>query len=79
MCYTGIIKDGVVVLDNGAELAEGSIVRVELVSPPVSEASNDAEIPTLYEQLEPLIGSIEGLPPDMAAQHDHYLHGRPKR
>lgn len=34
---------------------------------------------TLAEQLGDLIGSVPELPPDMAQQHDHYLHGAPKR
>jgi len=25
------------------------------------------------------VGSIDGLPEDFAAEHDHYLHGTPKR
>ena len=33
---------------------------------------------TLAEQLGDLIGSVPDLPSDMAAQHDHYLHGAPK-
>jgi hypothetical protein len=24
-------------------------------------------------------GTAEGLPPDFAAEHDHYIHGTPKR
>ncbi len=78
MCYTGRIQGGVVVLDDGTGLPEGTIVRVELVTSH-GQSPDDGEIPTLYEQMEPLIGSVEGLPPDMAEQHDHYLHGQPKR
>jgi hypothetical protein len=33
---------------------------------------------TLAEQLGDLVGSVPDLPPDMAEQHDHYLHGAPK-
>ena len=29
-------------------------------------------------RLRRFAGSIEGLPSDMARNHDHYLHGRPK-
>jgi hypothetical protein len=25
-----------------------------------------------------MAGSVEGLPPDMARNHDHYLYGTPK-
>ena len=33
----------------------------------------------LGEALLKLVGTAGGLPEDMAAQHDHYLHGTPKR
>jgi len=78
MCYNGRVQNGVVVLENGAELAEGTIVRVEAVSASAIPPDNE-NVPTLYEQLAPLIGTVEGLPPDMAQNHDHYLHGLPKR
>jgi len=26
-----------------------------------------------------VIGSVDDLPPDMAENHDHYIHGTPKR
>lgn len=74
MTYNGKVHNGVVVLDDGTKLAEGTRVRVEPLDPADAE-----DVPTLYEQLEPLVGSVEGLPPDMAANHDHYLHGLPKR
>jgi hypothetical protein len=74
MTYNGKVHNGVVVLDNGAQLPEGTQVRVEPLHPVDAE-----DVPTLYEQLQPLVGSVEGLPPDMAANHDHYLHGQPKR
>ena len=58
-------------LDPKVELPEGIEVRVEPV-PPLARK-------TLAEQLGDLIGSVPDLPPDMAEQHDHYLHGAPKR
>lgn len=30
-------------------------------------------------KLSKLAGSVEGLPSDYALNHDHYLHGAPKR
>ena len=76
MVYRGIVKNGVVVLGEGAELAEGTEVRVE----PVARGESTAGAgPTLLEQLSDVVGSVPELPPDMAQQHDHYLHGAPKR
>jgi hypothetical protein len=60
-----------VVLDPKVELPEGIEVRVEPLPPPSGK--------TLAERLGDLIGSVPDLPPDMAEQHDHYLHGAPKR
>ena len=71
MFYRGYVKGGVVVFDSKVELPEGTEVKVEPV--PVSPRK------TLAEQLGDLIGSVPDLPPDMAQQHDHYLHGAPKR
>jgi hypothetical protein len=34
---------------------------------------------TLAATLAPLAGTITDLPPDFAAQHDHYIHGARKR
>ncbi len=71
MLYRGHVENGVVVLDEPAPLPEGAKVRVEPEEPP-SE-------PTLAERLKDVVGIIEGLPLDFAAQHDHYIHGTPKR
>jgi hypothetical protein len=34
---------------------------------------------TLAKRLKNVIGSVEGLPPDFAENHDHYIHGTPKK
>ena len=71
MTYRGEVRNGVIVLEPGASLVEGTIVRVE----PVLASSE----PTLADRLRDVIGIAEGLPADLAEQHDHYLHGRPKK
>jgi hypothetical protein len=71
MVYQGQIKNGVAVLDGGVTLPEGTVVRVE----PVMQRSE----PTLADRLRDVQGAAEGLPPDLAANHDHYLHGRPRK
>ena len=35
--------------------------------------------PSVWEKLRSLAGTAKNLPPDMATNHDHYLHGLPKR
>ena len=71
MVYRGKVKNGVIVLNAEATLPEGTEVNVEPVPGAVRR--------TLAERLGDLIGSMPELPSDMAAQHDHYLHGAPKR
>jgi hypothetical protein len=77
MTFQGHVKNGVVLLDNGAKLPEGAEVRVELAPPPHTPVAE--EIPTLFESLAPFIGKAEGLPADMSINLDHYLYGTPKR
>ena len=71
MVYRGHVENGVIVLDEPAELPEGAAVRVEL--------AEEATGPTLAEKLALFIGCLDGLPADSAENHDHYLYGVPKR
>jgi len=65
------MENGVVVLDEPASLPDGAKVRVEPEEP--------ARPQTLAERLKDVAGILTGLPSDFAAQHDHYIHGTPKR
>lgn len=68
------IKNGTVVLDEPIKLPDGMDVEVE-----VRPASNSAEQGSTWgEVFRDLAGSVEGLPSDMAENHDHYIHGTPK-
>jgi hypothetical protein len=78
MTYQGHVRNGIVLLDNGAKLPEGAEVRVELV-PERQATPAIAETPPLYDSLAPFIGKAEGLPADMSVNLDHYLYGTPKR
>jgi hypothetical protein len=71
MRYSGQVKNGVVVFDGEPPLPDGARVTVE---PLESKAGR-----TLAERLKPVIGIAKGLPADLAENHDHYLHGRPKK
>jgi hypothetical protein len=77
MIYRGQVKNGVVVLQDNVNLPEGMQVKVEPVE--VVRPGDGPEPPTLYERLKPAIGIIRGLPPDFAKNHDHYIHGQPKK
>lgn len=53
---------------NMQDSAEGTEVRVEPVVPK-----------TQAEHFKSVIGSVHGGPPDWAENHDHYIHGTPKK
>lgn len=78
MVYRGHIRDGRVELDEQVRLPEGAPVEVSITPQPPA-VQGDEFGPTLYERLKPVIGIAKGLPPDLARNHDHYLHGGPKR
>lgn len=75
MIYQGIVKNGVVVFDNGDHPPEGEAVRVETLP---NGIGNRAPNPLLEGLLE-IAGTIDGLPTDQAQNHDHYLHGQPRQ
>ncbi len=72
MVYKGKVKNGVIVLEKTGELPEG--IEVEVV---VSETGNDG--PTVLDRLGGVVGIAEGLPSDLARNHDHYIHRRPRQ
>ena len=71
MVYQGHVENGVVVFDEPADLPDGTRVRIE----PVKARTRR----TLADRLRNVIGITEGLPADLAENHDHYLYGRPKK
>lgn len=91
--FTGQVLNGMIVLDAGAPpLPDGTKVRVELepvaglgVDDPATrpegrdEVIAQRDLDALRDLLLSFAGKAQGLPPEMAAQHDHYLHGTPKR
>lgn len=73
---TGRVVNGVVVLDQPGTLEDGTEVRVKRVE---QQSQRDAGESSLSEMLLKFAGTIEGLPEDMALNHDHYLYGVPKK
>ncbi len=68
-----------VVHNNRVELpvpvADGTEVVIVLKDD-ADPASSDG---SFFDSIQDLVGKAEGLPADFAAQHDHYIHGSPKR
>jgi len=83
-----MVKKGKIQLHDPGSLPEGVEVEVRIVKRKVpvrvlqrkrSTRSRKKERPlTLAERLSGVIGRAEGLAPDAAINHDHYLYGVPK-
>jgi hypothetical protein len=74
MVLEGTIRNGTIVLDQPPPLPEGA--RVEVV---VKEETEENPPATLRGVLLLSAGCLSDLPADFAEQHDHYIHGTPKR
>ena len=73
--FTAHFDGEALVPDEPVDLKPGVTYRVSLV--PLDEPTGDAE--SLRDFLLSYAGTMKGLPPDLARNHDHYLHGGPKR
>jgi len=76
MVYRGHVRNGKIEIDEDARLPEGAEVDVTLRH--VGDRRSEP-VPTVYEQLEDIIGTVPDLPEDLSVNHDHYLYGVPKR
>ena len=77
MTFRGRVQSGVVIFDGPQAPPEGETVEVAVLT--YGENGENSAKESLRDVLLEFAGTIEGLPSDMAAQHDHYIHGRPKR
>jgi len=69
--------DGTLQLDGKVALPPGRVRVTVEASPPEAVPSNRPM--TLAEQFSDVIGILSDLPADFAENHDHYLHGTPKK
>jgi hypothetical protein len=72
MTYRGHVKNGQITLDVATALPEGAEVAVEVVK----DGNGN---PTIWKKLLEVAGAVDDLPTDMAKNHDHYIHGTPKK
>ena len=79
MTINGHVENGQIILDEPVPLVDGMKVRVELVNSEPTQPIEQQQPPTLYERYKSIIGIIDDLPPDFARNHDHYIHGQPKK
>jgi hypothetical protein len=78
MTIQGHVENGHIVLDSPIRLPEGTKITV-LVQSDDSVSPASENFPSLFERLKPVAGKAKGLPADLAINHDHYIHGQPKR
>jgi hypothetical protein len=78
MVLLGKVSNGTVILPPDSRLAEGTEVEVRPV-PTQNPIALSSAVADLTDELVSLAAQTRGLPADLAAQHDHYLHGQPKR
>jgi len=82
--YTGEIRNGVVVFDPVAPLPEGTKVRVEPVDRLETLTSGSDSDPIAGTRALLLAWARKAeetappLPSDLAENHDHYAHGKPR-
>jgi len=87
MSFEGTFIDGRVVPDSPSGIPEGARVRFEVVPAPATKTEpvvhrlrpDGKPLTPLNQFLLSISGTVPDLPPDMARNHDHYIHGTPKR
>ncbi len=70
----GTIHNGMVIPEGACTLPEGTRVRISVTQ---------QSVPSIWEQMRRFAEDCEkrpsNLPADFAINHDHYIHGTPKR
>jgi hypothetical protein len=79
--FQGTVQNGVIILEGGACLPDGTTVTI--VPSLGNQLRDESETSTIGKELAELGRWAEmqtcNLPSDLAKNHDHYLHGLPKR
>ena len=80
--YLGRVSNGVVILEGETALAEGTAVRVEPIAPPAAASGPPDPVAGTRRMLLAWGRRAEAvappLPSDLAEEHDHYAHGKPR-
>ena len=71
MTFRGHMKNGEVVLDDRVSLPDGTPVNVKVIRAPRTKRKPRSKR-TLGQRLLKFAGTVNGLPRDMARNHDHY-------
>jgi hypothetical protein len=78
MTFRGVVQEGRIALPPDVQLPDGTQVRVELEEPVAAKPIATDPRP-IGKKLLDFAGTVEGMPEDLAINHDHYLYGTPKR
>ncbi|MDZ4859542.1 MAG: hypothetical protein SGI88_11225 [Candidatus Hydrogenedentes bacterium] len=72
--YYGVVRNGFIEILGGCPWPDGTEVVVKVLTDDAI-----AQNPTWAEVFKEVTGKAEGLPVDYSENHDHYLHGHPKK
>jgi hypothetical protein len=72
MTFTGKVSNGAILIPPGVSLPEGLELQVHIPELP-------AQSTKVGERLLKFAGALEDMPPDLARNHDYYIHGAPRR
>jgi hypothetical protein len=75
MTLRGTVVNGAIVLDQPLAVPDGTRVEISVQQQPAAEGEGKATLTFLLKYA----GCMPDLPADFAEQHDHYIHGTPKR
>jgi len=78
MTLEGVAQKGTIILENGAQIPDGTRVQVIVPEKALQQPISAESRPTLAGLLK-YAGCLKDLPADFAEQHDHYIHGTPRR
>jgi hypothetical protein len=79
MTCIGKVFKGAVKLPPGVKLPDGTAVEMILPEASKSKRNSVPKAGWFYEEFKDFVGVIKNGPPDLAANHDHYAHGKAKR
>ena len=77
MSFTATVENDTIKLPPGLHLPDGMMVSVAAVESP--RPADPEPRGTFAGRYQKYVGIADDLPPDFAQNHDHYLHGAPKR
>lgn len=74
MSITATVENDTIRLPEGFHIPDGTQVMIETI-----DRSAGSEDDSLSRCLLKFAGIADDLPSDLARNHDHYIHGHPKR